>query len=287
VLGYLEIYLHDPQDIYLERARAGLDWLVKEQEPDGCYRLWTRKKEGQVPHHGCLFETGIAAAALVKGYEYFKDERYLAASSRAAQWELDWPVDRNVNFNAFVIWHLAEHYRLTRDEALLERTLYKTRQAMITPQQVTGGWSGHNSWIWYHGINVRAYAALYGVLPADHPFRAELIQALHASLSYACRLMMENGAIHPNPENLDKPSHLMFEIIVGVAMAQRFLNNPALRSCLDGLMAYRISTESGDPEKLYNNEKGYWLYGCSPWYIYALGAYLALTAPTGQAGEGQ
>ncbi len=287
VLGYLDMYNHDPQEIYLKRARAGLDWLVKEQEPDGCYRLWTRKKEGQVPHHGCLFETGIAAAALVKGYEYFKDERYLEASARAARWELDWPVDRNVNFNAFVIWHLAEHYRLTRDDALLERTIYKTRQAMITPQQVTGGWSGHNSWIWYHGINVRAFAALYGVLPAGHPFRAELDQALHASLSYACQLMMENGAIHPNPENLDKPSHLMFEIIVGIVMAQRFRSDPALRSCLDGLIAYRISAESGDPEKLYNNEKGYWLYGCSPWYIYALGAYLALTAPAGQAGEGQ
>jgi hypothetical protein len=278
VLGYLEMAHYAPREIYRQRAQAGLEWLLQEQEPDGCYRLWTRKKEGQVPHHGCLFETGIAAAALVKGYEFFKDERCLAASARAARWELDWPVDRNVNFNAFVIWHLAEHYRLTGDEVLLERTIYKTRQAMLAPQQLSGGWPGHNAWIWYHGINVRAYAALYGVLRPEHPFRPELGRALRASLYYACRLQMDNGAIHPNPEHLDKPSHLMFEIMVGLVTAARCLDDPAIQICLDGLAAYRISPESGDPDQLFNNEKGYWLFGCSPWYVYALGAYLRLTA---------
>jgi|GEM_PF-1519129 len=282
VLGYLEMLRHDPQEIYRQRARAGLEWLVQEQEPDGCFRLWTRKKEGQVPHHGCLFETGIAAAALVQGYEFFRDQRYLAASARAARWELDWPVDRNVNYNAFIIWHLAEHYRVTRDADLLERTLYKTRQAMLTSQQPGGGWNGHNSWIWYHGINVRAYAALVGVLAEGHPFRPELERALRASLFYACQLQMENGAIHPNPDNLDKPSHLMFEIIVGLVTALNTLDHPSLRNCLNGLVTYRISPESGDPDKLFNNEKDYWLLGCSPWYVYALGAYLGQAAGTAQ-----
>ena len=276
VLGYMEMLQHDPEPIYRERARAGLDWLVKEQEPDGCYRLWTRKREGQVPHHGCLFETGIAASALAKGYDTFQDERYLVASARAARWELDWPVDRNVNFNAFAIWHLAEHYRLTHDDALLERTIYKTRQAMLVPQQGNGGWTGHNSWIWYHGINVRAYAALYSVLPERHPFRGELGGALRASLSYALHLQTDNGAIHPNPDNLDKPSHLMFEIMVGLGTAARCLDDPAILACLNGLTAYRVSPESGDPDRLFNNEKGYWLYGCSPWYVYALGMWLNL-----------
>ncbi len=278
ILGYLDMYRYSPQKIYLQRARAGLEWLVKEQEPDGCFRLWTRKREGQVPHHGCLFDTGIAAAALAKGYEFFKDERYLAASARAARWELDWPVDRNVNFNAFAFWHLAEHYRLTGDENLLEKTLYKTRQAMLTPQQANGGWAGHNSWIWYHGINIRAYAALFNVLPAAHPFRPDLEQALRASLGYFTRLQMENGAVHPNPDNLDKTSHLMFEIIVGVVTTLQGLNVPGLRASLNGLVTYRISPESGDPDKLLNNEKGYWLFGCSPWYVCALGAYLGLVA---------
>jgi hypothetical protein len=70
----------------------------------------------------------------------------------------------------------------------------------------------------------------------------------------------------------------MFEIMVGFGTAARCLNEPAIRACLNGLTAYRISPESGDPDKLFNNEKGYWLYGCSPWYVYALGMQLNLTA---------
>jgi hypothetical protein len=97
---------------------------------------------------------------------------------------------------------------------------------------------------------------------------------LRASLAYFFKLQMINGAVFPNPESMEKPSHLMFEIIAGLVQAAECLPDQAIRESLHGLVAYRITPESGDPDKLFNNEKGYWLLGCSPWYICALGAYL-------------
>ncbi len=69
--------------------------------------------EGQVGHQGCLYVTGIAVAALLKGYEH-STTTFILMHPSAARWEESWPVSKNVNFNAFAVWHLAEHYRVTR-----------------------------------------------------------------------------------------------------------------------------------------------------------------------------
>jgi hypothetical protein len=66
-------------------------------------------------------------------------------------------------------------------------------------------------------------------------------RALRASLDYALQLQMDNGALHPNPEHLDKPCGNVFDIIVGIIIALKHQEDPALRACLNGLVAYRIS----------------------------------------------
>ena len=281
VMGYLDAYRWRPDELYRQRAREGLEWLLREQEPDGAFRLWTRRDGGQVSHHGCLFVTGIAGSALLKGFECLGDERLLAASERAAQWAAAWPVDANVNFNAFVIWHMADHYRVTQDPVLLDAIIYKTRQAMMSPQQPGGGWVGHNSWTWYHGINLRAYATLYRALPAGHPFKPALATALDAAQRYLIALQAADGSLHPNPDHTDVPSHIMYDQLGGLIRAVESRHDPVVRNTLDGLLTYRISSESGDPDRVYNNEKGVWGIGNSPSYIYALGAYLSLGCRTG------
>jgi rhamnogalacturonyl hydrolase YesR len=279
VMGYLDACRCQPNALYEQRAREGRAWLLHEQEADGSSRLWTRRDSGQTRHHGCLFETGIAGSALLRGYECLGDERYLAASARAAQWAAAWPVDLNVNFNAFALWHMADHYRVTQEAALLDVIIYKMRQAIMTPQQPSGGWPGHNSWTWYHGVNLRAFGTLYRALPVDHAFRPLLETAMDACQNYLLALQAADGSLHPNPEHSSETSRLMYDQLGGMIRACESRPDPAMRRALDGLVAYRISDASGDPDLVYNQEKGVWGKGNATSYIYALGAYLALDGP--------
>jgi len=276
--GYLDAVLVRPNAVYRQRAREALDWLVREQEPDGSFRLWTRRDGGQVRHHGCLYDTGIAGSALIKGYERLGDERYLAASARAAAWAAAWPVDGNVNFNAFVVWHMADHYRITHDTAILDAAIYETRQAMIAPQLTNGGWIGHNAWTWYHGISLRAYATLLRALPPAHEFAPILAASIDAAVRYLLDLQAENGSICPNAEHRGLSAEHMAHQITALAAVCAVRPDPLVRSALDGLVAYRISPESGDPDNSYNNEQRVVNTGNAPGYLFALGAYLRLCA---------
>lgn len=273
VLGYLSATAGIEDEFFTLRAREGLDWLIAEQEPDGSFRLYTRKREGQVDHNGCLFVTGIAGAALARGYEDFGDERYLEASARTARWEAEWPPVVNVNFNSFAVWHLAEHYRLTGDGAALDAAIRKTRLRILPPQLPSGGWRGHNSWVWYHGIILRGHAALYRALPESHPLRPELRDATLAAARYFVRLQTETGAIYPNPETRE-PSAAVGYAIASLSLCVTLFDDPALETALRGFVQYRVSPESGDVDGSYNNEQKTTSTGHADTVLYAIGAYI-------------
>ena len=276
-MGYLGAFRHGGDKVFLQRARAGLDWLVKEQEPDGCFRLYTRKAEGQVNHNGCLFVTGVAAAALAKGYERLGEERYLEASARAAAWEIAWPVTRNVNFNSFAVWHLAEHYRLTGDAAALDAAIHKAKWRLMTRQEVRGGWQGHDSWIWYHGIILRGYAALLRALPEGHGLREPLRLAASAATGYLAALQQDSGAMFPNPET-HRAATAPFAV-AALSMLALVDSSPAILGVLRGAVRYRMSPESGDlGSASYNDERKQSFAGNGPTELYALGAYLEMLA---------
>lgn len=257
---------------YLARARAGLDWLVRQQETDGCFRLYTRTAEGQVGHQGCLYVTGIAGAALLKGYTHFHDRAYLEASERAARWEEAWPVSKNVNFNAFAVWHLAEHFRVTRAAWAVDAALRRVRRRILPRQQAAGGWPGHDSWIWYHSIILRGYAALCRVLPDGHPDKEELQAAGGAAVEYLARLQTEAGAMFPNPETR-APAASPFSI-AALSLWLACRPDRQAENVLRGMLAWRLNPASGNPDYSYNAEQKLGSPGAAPVNLYALGACL-------------
>ncbi len=257
---------------YLARARAGLDWLVGQQEPDGCFRLYTRTAEGQVGHQGCLYVTGIAGTALLKGYTHFNDRAYLEASERAARWEESWPVSGNVNFNAFAVWHLAEHFQVTRGAWVLSAALRRVWRRILPRQQAAGGWPGHNSWIWYHSIILRGYGALCRVLPDGHPDKEELLAAGGAAVDYLARLQTETGALHPNPETCALAASPYSLAALPLWLACR--PDRQAENVLRGMLAWRMNPASGDPDYSYNAEQKLGAPGAAPVNLYALGTCL-------------
>ena len=280
-MGYLTANRAEPNELFSRRANEALAWLLRNQEPDGSYRLWTRRAEGQVDHDGCLFDTGLAGSALAAGYEHTGDADLLAASARTARWESTYPIVRNTNFNAFAAWHLARHYEISADREALAAAVHRVRRGMLPSQQPSGGWLGHNAMVWYHGINVRAYACLLRVLPDAHELRRELLPALRASIAHIGSLQQPDGSLLHRPGSAEI-AQFYPQVIVALVEGLGALDDGGIREILDGVIAYRMSSEAGDPDRMYNQEKGVWLAGWSSSYVYAYGAYLNATSGGGR-----
>ena len=197
VLAYLAAHAVDSGTIYGRRAREGLEWLLGEQTEAGAFK-WYWTPAGSVDGNS-LYDTGIAGRALVAGYERFKDKRYIEASTRAAKWAMGMPVSGNANYNLFTVWHLAAHYRATRDRAVLDAAVVRTLKT-LKGQTGTGMWSDHhNQQMCYHAIITRGLVELLSVLPDDHPDRDRIEAATVRAINHVIVEQGQDGSLRKHP----------------------------------------------------------------------------------------
>jgi hypothetical protein len=102
---------------------------------------------------------------------------------------------------------------------------------------------------------------------------------MDAAVCYLAALQADNGSVHPNPEHTDLAAQPMSHQITALVRACAARGDASTRCVLDGLVAYRISPDSGDPDRVYNNEQKVQNTGSAPDYLFALGAYLSLDVP--------
>lgn len=106
------------------------------------------------PDGGSQFDTGVCGVALLRAGELLKEESYLAAGRRAAEWAAKQKCCANFNYNAFSVSLLA---RAGMKEAALE----KFRVGVAPGQAKNGRWlDPHNARTVYHVIILRALADL-------------------------------------------------------------------------------------------------------------------------------
>jgi len=162
VLAYLQAYRVDDRQIYLTRAQQGLEYLLSQQDPvDGNFVI------EQLPgynYYRNAFPTAMAGRALVEGYRFFGDGRYLTAAEQAADWQLAYPQyvgnQSNVNYYGLVAWHLASVYEEDGNLDYLNEAVALCDSIMMW-QDYTHGTDPVDD-TWYHdplGVN-------YGVRPS-------------------------------------------------------------------------------------------------------------------------
>ncbi|HCN28635.1 MAG TPA: hypothetical protein DIT64_07685 [Verrucomicrobiales bacterium] len=124
------------------------------------------------PDGGSQFDTGVCGVALLRAGEFLKEEGYLAAGRRAAEWAAKQKCCANFNYNAFSVSLLA---RAGMKEAALE----KFRVGVAPGQAKNGRWlDAHNARTVYHVIILRALADLGRSAEVD----AVALPAIHALL---------------------------------------------------------------------------------------------------------
>ena len=193
LIGYEQAYLAGKDKIYLERIRAGADYLVREQRPDGSFLYWRGRDDGWPNSPHLLFCTASPGCALLDAYRIAGEKKYLEAALKTAEWLVKADVSPNNNYNSFAVWNLCEIYRETKDTRFLENAIEKTVRGVYPNQLSNGAWAGHNSWIFYHSIIIRGFAALFGVLPDGHQEKPELRRRLVRAINHLTVEQRANG----------------------------------------------------------------------------------------------
>jgi hypothetical protein len=139
------------------------------------------------PDGGSQFDTGVCGVALLRAGELLKDETYLAAGRRAAEWAAKQTCCANFNYNAFSVSLLA-------CAGMKEAALLKLRVGVAPGQAKNGRWiDPHNARTVYHviilrdefdamGITVEALPELHA-LAKQHPDDARLQKAVRGMAS--------------------------------------------------------------------------------------------------------
>ncbi|MFH1476727.1 MAG: hypothetical protein ABIH24_04440 [Verrucomicrobiota bacterium] len=244
VRGYLAAgtVLNDP--IFRARAYAGCEHLVREQRPDGYFPYYLDDSGWPITDSdGIMYVTGIAVDALLDGYEAFHNPYFLQAAFRGCEWAMRYPHVSNTNYNSFCVlalarmavilaavpeelrplksfvwaWHESFRNMIKPDNEFVEyfisRAVYFTKEGVFPDQQPNGGWPGHNSWVWYHGIILLGHARLLcalTLLPCKHALLDLIQQPLKestvAAINYLILNLTSNGDLYKNHESTEPGS---------------------------------------------------------------------------------
>ena len=190
IFGYLGAHSVTGRDVYLQRAREGIEYVLAEQQPDGSFLGYFT--ETGAYHKKEYYESGLAGAALAESYLQLGDGRCLEAARRVAEYALRIKASLNVNYNMFLIWAASRYAAASGDLSLL-LPITDTDKLLFTlnSQYAWGGWHGHNSKMCYHAINLRGMVALYDALPKDRRHDALLLRLKQASIAAVNRMIVE------------------------------------------------------------------------------------------------
>ena len=165
----------------LDALRESADFHLNLQRDDGTYAGFHLRAKATIDDRnagprwaGGAYDTGPAGELWTVAAWLLGDEKYIEASRKLVQAYATYRSEFNHNYAAFALYHLAAHYRLTREPLAIEHGLYYCKWIAASDILPLGFQSGHNYYSEYGGITLRGLAQFCAVLPASEPYRATL-----------------------------------------------------------------------------------------------------------------
>jgi hypothetical protein len=193
---------------------------------------WAIRDDGD---GGLQFDNAECGVALFALYAVTRDQRYLDAAKKSADWAMAQPLVVNWNYNSFSVFLLARAYRVTGAQAYLDAATRKALLGVIPGQLITGTHAGrwndaHNARAVYHYIMLRGLTELADALPASGPQRSEIVAALMRGLRARNKDFLGQGA--PNKDMAMETLLMVNRVFAG---DKAFLGESLSRDALDAL----------------------------------------------------
>jgi len=161
----------------LDALRDEADHAITLQREDGTFsgfHLEGRPNKKAVRWAGGAYDSGPAGELWTVAAWVLGDAKYLEASRRLVKAYATYRIEFNHNFSAIGLYHLAAHYRLTREAEALEHALHYAQTSAAVDILPLGFQAGHNYYSVYGCLTLRGMAQLCSVLPREHPYRDTL-----------------------------------------------------------------------------------------------------------------
>jgi hypothetical protein len=229
----------DKACLQILRDNADLCLLLTDSDGNFLGRHLPAMAANPKPWSGGAYDTGPAGELWVMAHRLLGDKKYLTASSRLVKLYKNYRVEFNQNYAGFALYHLAEHYRLTRDSEALDHALHYAQHCVCRAMLPDGFHAGHNHYTVYGGITTRGLAQLAQILPPSHPFYPHLRD---------CVIRMVNQLIHRlQPDGLfdamDR-NHTAMRLWISGMLACAPILDKADRPALDRVFVHMMQTDS-------------------------------------------
>ena len=195
VPGYLGAYEATGVPEYLERAEGAGRHLVRDRLfADGHLHLQVHL----VPDLPYAFAG--RALLMLWGRDPSGHRDYLSAARKIGDRLLDYPISGSVNHACAPAQFLGPLYRATGERKYLDGAVKRVSRTALAFQLPDGGWSGHESWSWYHAVALSALIETYvsaPFVPARYAVKDRLSGAIAAALNRMVLLQEPTGRIDP------------------------------------------------------------------------------------------
>ena len=271
VYGELANNNRDPDGVYTQRSAEAINYLVRAQA-QGQSGVYGIPADVNNPEFGdsiarvinicpeCIvngwistlpteniselyYDHGYALTVLSKAYLRSPDTDLLASIREGADWVLDKPVDKNVNYVSALIKGLAYAFRATKDERYRTYAINLHREGVAPFIDLEAGHAldDHNQQLEYHGFIVSGVVALLSILSAESDDFAEMSKLLVALVDH----MRERTHIESAPLGATWPgTNVWAWHELSQLRALSLEEAKALQICLSHLIGYKNDIES-------------------------------------------
>lgn len=216
IIAYIHAYGHDPQPIYLQRIKDGLNYVISEQLPSGnFYEYKARKYQGSTEENliDSFLERFEAIRCLSEGYTFLNsigdhtmNEALWVAIVKGGDHikNFVWQPNQNINGYAWGVWALVGAYKATGKAEYLVEAERLTGEIIENGNQrsdgswITPGFSEENQEIWhdsfmqYHGVILRGLSEIYAIT-YDQNLKTTLKSKINSTINHVISYNQQYG----------------------------------------------------------------------------------------------
>lgn len=270
LLTLIEAGLADPS--MEQRVELGLNWLLERQTEEGAWPVYTTNR-GVVSGLSAL-PTALASMVLSRGYRLLGNPRYLAAATKALEWQTLRPQESGPLARGLVLASVLEHYGTVHEQECVEWAVQEGR-ILLDSQLPNGSWSDPGPLQTdEHAVVTGALIRLELALVDEHPDKRRLRGGVNAAVNFLLEKQLDDGNFTVGPAELSAQKVPTFEVLA-LILARKVRQVGGFDMAISGAVR-ALNTHPSNRSPRQPGEPGEGAVAEVPWRGTQAGRFLAM-----------